>query len=348
MDGKMKIAAMDGARNITFFEREIGTPGEDEVLVKMEYVGVCGSDLHFYQDGRLGNWVPKGKLVLGHESGGKVVEVGKNVKHLVPGDKVALEPGVPCGKCEFCRQGKYNLCVDMSFMAIPDEREGAFKEFCIHPANMCFKLPVNMSTCEGALIEPLAVGFHAANISGAKVGQNAVILGAGCIGLTMLMALKAYGVNEVYVFDIIDKRLEKAQKLGATGVFNAKEVDIVDKLMNLTNNNGVDMVYEAAGSEATILTAAKLVKKGGVVTLIGMAPKPELTFDIGTLTEREAEIKTVFRYRNLYPTAIKAVGDGLVNLKDIVSDEFKFDDLYNALEHCISNKDDIIKAVITF
>ena len=176
-----------------YVERPIPTPKDDEVLVKLEYVGICGSDMHYYESGAIGDFIVKPPFVLGHEPGGVVVEVGKNVHHLKVGDRVALEPGKTCGHCEYCREGKYNLCPDVVFFATPPV-DGVFQEYVAHEAGLCFKLPDNVSTLEGALIEPLAVGFHAANQGGAHIGQTAVVMGSGCIGLVSMMALKAEGV----------------------------------------------------------------------------------------------------------------------------------------------------------
>lgn len=181
MEGKMKVAVMNGIGKMGYTTRDIPTPKDDEVLVKLEYVGICGSDMHYYETGAIGHYVVEPPFVLGHEPGGTVVEVGKKVTHLKVGDRVALEPGKTCGHCKFCREGKYNLCPDVVFFATPPV-DGVFQEYVAHEAALCFKLPDNVSTLEGALIEPLAVGFHAANQGGAHAGQTAVVMGAGCIG----------------------------------------------------------------------------------------------------------------------------------------------------------------------
>lgn len=347
MEGKMNVAIMTKARTMEWTEKEIPVPKKDEVLIKLEYVGVCGSDLHFYEQGRLGNWVPNDPLVLGHEPGGVVVEIGENVTSLKVGDRVALEPGVPCGTCDMCKKGLYNLCPDMSFMAIPNERDGVFSEYCAHPANMCFKLPNNVDTMEGALIEPLAVGFHAAEIADAKIGQSAVVLGAGCIGLVTMMVLKARGVTEIYAVDMIDKRLAKAKEIGATKVFNAKEENIEEFVKTLPGG-GVDLVFETAGAEFTTRQSAKLIKNGGRVVLVGMCANPEIVVDIGSLSAKEGDLKTIFRYRNLYPTAIKAVSEGSIPLKSIVSHVFDFKDVIEGVEYNVNNKQDVIKAVVKY
>ena len=224
MEGTMKVAVMNGIGEMGYTERPIPVPQDNEVLVKLEYVGICGSDMHYYETSRIGDFVVEPPFVLGHEPGGVVVGVGKDVTHLKVGDHVALEPGKTCGKCKFCREGKYNLCPDVVFFATPPV-DGVFQEYVAHEAALCFKLPDNVSTLEGALIEPLAVGFHAAKQGGAQAGQTAVVFGAGCIGLVSMMALKACGVSRVYVVDIMEKRLEKAMELGADGVINGREED---------------------------------------------------------------------------------------------------------------------------
>lgn len=211
---------MQGIGKMELIRRPIPVPKEDEVLVKIEYVGVCGSDLHYYESGAIGDYVVKPPFVLGHECGGTVVEAGAKVTHLKPGDKVALEPGKTCGKCRFCREGKYNLCKDVIFFATPPV-DGVFQEYVAHEAGLCFKIPDTMDTMEAALIEPLAVGFHAAKQGEAHLGQTAVVFGAGCIGLVSMMACAAMGVSRVIVVDVMEKRLEKAKELGAFYVINA-------------------------------------------------------------------------------------------------------------------------------
>lgn len=341
----MKAAVMTEVGNIEMKEMTIPVPKDNEVLVKIECVGICGSDLHYYEHGRIGDFIVDKPIILGHESAGKIIEVGKNVKGLAVGDVVSIEPGVPCGKCEFCKTGRYNLCPDVVFMATPPY-DGAFVEYVAYPADMVYKLPEGVGALEGALIEPLAVGFHAANQAQAKIGQSAVILGAGCIGLVTMMVLKSMGISQVYVVDIISKRLTKASELGATKVFKADEVDVVKEIMELTNGEGVDLVFETAGSKITTQLTAQLVKRGGNITLVGMAADAIIPYDFGTLLGKEARITTVFRYKNIYPTAIKAVAAGIIPLKEIVSHTFSFDDVQEGIEYNIKNKADVIKAVI--
>lgn len=345
MEGKMKVAVMNGIGKMGFEEREIPTVKDNEVLVKLEYVGICGSDLHYYETGAIGDYVVKPPFVLGHEPGGTVVEVGKDVTHLKVGDRVALEPGKTCGHCEFCKTGRYNLCTDVVFFATPPV-DGVFQEYAAHEADLCFKLPENVSTMEGALIEPLAVGFHAAIQGDAKAGQTAVVMGAGCIGLVTMMALKAMGVSRVYVVDIMQKRLDKAMELGADGVINGSEADAVEAVMELTEGKGCDLAVETAGTQLTTVQTIHMTKKGATIVLVGYSKSGEMTLPMSLALDKELTFKTVFRYRHIYPMAIDAVAAGKVNLKGIVTDIFSLDDAQKAMDYSVNNKADIVKAVI--
>lgn len=345
MEKKMKVAVMNGIGKMGFVEREIPQPADNEVLVKLEYVGICGSDMHYYETGRIGDYVVEPPFVLGHEPGGVVVEVGKNVTHLKVGDRVALEPGKTCGHCEYCSEGKYNLCPDVVFFATPPV-DGVFQEYVAHEAALCFKLPENVDTLEGALIEPLAVGFHAANQGGAHAGQTAVVFGAGCIGLVSMMALKAEGVSRVYVVDIMQKRLDKAMELGATGVINSMNTDVQEEIGRLTEGKGVDLVIETAGMEVTTRQAIHITKKGATIVLVGYSKTGEMTLPLSLALDKELTFKTVFRYRHIYPMAIEAVASGKVNLKGIVSNIFNFDDIQAAMDKSVSDKANIVKSVV--
>lgn len=345
MDGKMKAAVMTGKRQMVIEERDIPQLKPDDVLVKIEYVGVCGSDLHFFKEGHIGDYIVDEPLVLGHESGGTIVEIGSNVKHLKVGDRVALEPGVMCGECELCKNGKYNLCENLDFMAVPHQIDGAFCEYYAHPAKLCFKLPDNVSTMEGGLVEPLAVGLHAVNLSGAKMGQSAVVIGLGCIGLLTILSLKSAGIDEIYAIGHHEKNLKLAEKLGAVKVIDSSKEDPLTFIKSLPGG-GVDQVYEAAGSEEATLMSAKMIKRSGTVTLVGMCAEGEIKFDFGTLFSMEGRVLTIWRYRNLYPEAIKLISQGKIDVKQIVTHVFDFKDIIDGLNFNIDHKDEVIKAVI--
>jgi L-iditol 2-dehydrogenase len=341
----MTVAVMSDIGKIEYVEKNIPVPSVDEVLVKVEYVGICGSDLHYFSKGAIGDYVVRTPFVLGHEAGGTVIEVGRNVKNLKAGDRVAMEPGKTCGKCEFCQRGKYNLCPDVVFFATPPVG-GVFQEYVAHEADLCFRLPDNVSTMEGALIEPLAVGFHAANQSNAQIGNTAVVMGAGCIGLASLLALIAKGISKVYVVDIVSKRLEKAVDLGAAGTIDANKENVLDSIMNLTEGMGCDIIIETTGNEAMMQTAIKTAKKGAIIVFVGYSTDENVSIPINAALDKELTFKTIFRYRHIYPMAIEAVSSGAVNIKDVVTNIFDFKDLQNALDQSIKNKKHVVKAVV--
>lgn len=347
MEGKMKVCVLTGKQKLEWIERDIPQPGKGELQIKLEYVGVCGSDLHFYQEGQLANWTLDGPLALGHEPGGVVTALGEGVEGFAVGDKVSIEPAVPCGQCEDCRKGNYNLCQNIKMLAIPGERDGVNAEYCTHDANMCYKLPENMTTLEGAMIEPLAVGMHATELSDARIGETAIVLGSGCIGLCTVMSLKARGVSEIYVADVMDKRLEKALEVGATRVFNSTR-ESIEEFAKTLPGGGADQVYECAGNRITTLQSCKLIKRAGKVTLVGVSPEPVLELDVATLNAMEGVVYSVYRYRNLWPKAIAAVSSGAIPVKDIVSHEFDFKDCMKAIEYSLNHKDEVIKSVVKF
>jgi len=345
MIGKMKTTYMTDIGKIEMGEIDIPVPKDDEVLVKLEYVGICGSDVHYFETGAIGDYVVKPPFVLGHEAGGTVVETGKNVTNLSIGDRVALEPGKTCGKCEMCLSGKYNLCPDVVFFATPPV-DGVFQEYVAHDAKLCFKLPENVSTLEGALVEPLSVGFHAAREGDAKSGQTVVIMGAGCIGLVSMLAVKALGADKVYVVDVLKNRLDKALEIGADGVINGVEEDVVARILELTNGSGCDLVIETVGADITTIQAIDAAKKGSTIVLVGYGKTGSRTLPIDNMINKELTIKTVFRYRDIYPMAIKAISERKVDIKKIVTDEFALDELQKAMDYSIHNKANIVKAVI--
>jgi L-iditol 2-dehydrogenase len=340
-----KAAFMTGLNKMEIRDIEIPVPKEKEVIVKLEYVGICGSDVHYLEHGKIGDFIVEGDFILGHECAGTVVEIGQGVETLKVGDRVALEPGVTCGQCEFCKTGRYNLCPDVKFLATPPYH-GCLMNYIAFPENMAFKLPDSISTKEGALVEPLAVGMHAANMGDVKLGDSVVILGSGCIGLVTLLACKAHGATDITVVDVIPKRLEYAKKLGATRVINALETDVIAEVEKFTGKKGVDVVIETAGSERTISQTPYLIKNGGCVVLVGMAPKDIIEYNFAKIMAKEAQIKSIFRYRNIYPQAINAINKGIIDISGIVSHEFDFEDVSKAFDFVINNKQDVVKAVI--
>ena len=342
-----KAAFMRGKDNMVIEEIPVPEPGEKQVLVQWEYVGICGSDVHYFHNGCCGSYKVdlEKDFMLGHECAGTVIKTGAGVEQLKVGDRVALEPGITCGKCEFCKSGRYNLCPDVVFLATPPV-QGCYEQYIVFPEDMCFQLPDNVSTKEGALIEPLSVGFHAANQGNVQVGESVVILGAGCIGLVTLLACKAHGAGKIIVSDLVDARLAKAKELGADIVINSGTCDAQAEILRLTDGKGTDQVFETAGSPVTIAQTPFLVKQGGTITMVGLAAQEEISYNFAQIMAKEAQIKSVFRYRNIYPKAIAAVSSGAIDVKGIVTHEYELSQIQEAFEEAVTNKTDLVKAVI--
>lgn len=318
----------------------------DQVLIQVEYVGICGSDVHYFHDGRCGTFVlGEGEFMLGHECAGTVVKAGEQVKTLVAGDRVCVEPGITCGKCEFCKSGHYNLCPDVEFLATPPV-QGCYERYLAFPADLCFKLPDNVSSRAGCLIEPLATGMYAAELGAITVGDSVVILGCGCIGLMTLMSAKARGASQIIACDLENIRLEKAKELGAVHVINSKETDILAEIARLTDGRGPDVVFETAGSKVTIAQTAYIVRRGGLIVLVGMSAEEEITYNFGQIMAKEVRIKSLFRYVNMFPKTIAAVAGGLIPVEKVATHEFTLDEIQKAFDSSIFDKSNVVKAVI--
>lgn len=335
----MKVAVLEGIKKISIQEREIPEPKEDEVLVKIKSVGVCGSDIHYYNEGRIGSFIVEKPLILGHECSGEVVKVGSKVKSLKVGDRVALEPGIPCRRCEFCKTGRYNLCPDVVFMATPPI-DGAFAEYVVHPQDFAFKLPDSISYDEGALIEPLSVGIYATERANVKPGDRVLIFGAGPIGLVTLQAVRAYGVSDVSIVDINDFRLSKAKELGANQVINSKREKIEDFICE------ADIIFEASGNSSVIKETTRFTKRGGKIVFIGLASEDYIGLNINEISSKELDILGIFRYANVYKKAIDLVANGKINLRSLVTHHFTLENTQEALEFADKNKDKCIKVIV--
>lgn len=344
---KNKAAFMSGIDRMIIKEIEMPKAKAGYVVVKLEYVGICGSDIHYFHSGKCGSYiVPEGQeFILGHEGAGTIVEIGEGCKKFKVGDRVALEPGITCGECEFCKNGQYNLCPNVHFLATPPVH-GCYMNYIAFPENMCFKLPENVSTKEGALIEPLSVGLHAAKQGNVTLGDTVIILGGGCIGLMTMMACKAYGASTLIVVDLVDARLKKAKELGATYTINATKMNMEKEILYITGGVGADKVFETAGSVITVAQTPFLVKRGGNIVLVGLASEEEVKYNFAQIMDKEATIKSVFRYRNIYPQAIAGVSSGTLPVQKVVTHEFDLDHIQQAFEKSINNKTDLVKAVI--
>ncbi|MDO4548084.1 MAG: NAD(P)-dependent alcohol dehydrogenase [Clostridia bacterium] len=327
-------------------EAPMPTVSPKDVLIKIKAVGICGSDLHYYAKGNIGNFVVEPPYILGHEAAGEVVAVGDEVKRLKVGDRICMEPGVPCMACEECLNGHYNLCKTLTFWATPPYN-GCLCEYMAHPEAFTFKMPDNMSYVEGALVEPLAVGLHACNRGDVKLGDTVAIIGSGCIGLVTLMSAIARGATKVIIGDVLDKRLAKAAELGAITV-NTKDEDFADKVMELTEGRGADVVIDCAGFSATVHQACRTAKLAGTIVIVGLGADKIDGLDNNLLSTKELDVRYVFRYRNVYPTAIKAISEGRIDVKSIISHSFKFDDTIDAYTTCLKDIANVVKGVIEY
>lgn len=325
-------------------ECERPTPGPNEVLVKIARVGMCGSDIHGF---KFGPYIPAqpGQIVgLGHEPAGVIAEVGSEVTRVKVGDRVALEPGQPCHKCEFCLSGHYNVCPQMDFLATAPNYRGAFAEYMTHPADLVFVLPDDMTLDEGALVEPASVAAHAVEMTGNILGKTVVILGCGAVGLLTTMVAKIAGASKVVVVDVQEGRLEKARELGATAALNGANEDVVEQIRAIIGEYGADVVFETAGAIPTIKLALQVIKRRGklmvVGTIPGDAPIPFLKIN------REVEIQTVFRYCNTYPKTIQMINSKALEASAIVDKHFAYEDIQEAFEFAANQPGAFTKAVV--
>jgi L-iditol 2-dehydrogenase len=318
----------------------------DDVLVRIGAVGVCGSDVHFLERGRIGTFVVEQPVILGHEAGGTVVEVGPAVKALQPGDRVAIEPGRPCRRCEFCHRGEYNLCLDMYFLAAPPVH-GAFCEYLVWPADFLFRLPGHVSLEEGAMCEPLSVGMWAAQRAGVGPGDSVAVLGAGPIGLTALQAAAFYGATTIIVTDFVASRLDAARQLGATHAIDLNVADAEAAIMELTAGRGVDVAFECAGAIPSTQQSIRITRNGGTVQLVGMPSVDSFEIPIYDLIGRELNLGGLFRYRNCYPPSIAGIAAGRIDVKSLITHRYSLAECPQAMAFARDEKERALKVVVT-
>jgi D-xylulose reductase len=332
---KNKLAILD----MTFEE----TLGPDDVRIKMHTIGICGSDVHYYTHGKIGNFIVKEPMVLGHEASGTIIEVGKNVKSLKAGDRICMEPGVPDLRSRATMEGMYNLDPAVIFWATPPIH-GCLRETVVHPAMFCFKLPENVSYAEGALVEPLSVGLQAVKKANVKPGDVALVTGCGTIGLVTGLAALAGGCSKIIITDVIQPKLDMASSYGMIPV-NIKKQDLMEVVKKETGGWGVDITFEASGNEAAIAGIFQPLCPGGKVVFIGMPVNP-VPVDIVAAQAKEARLETVFRYANIYPRALSLMGSGKINVKPLITDRFKFADAIKAFDYAANPQPRTVKTVI--
>ncbi len=341
----MRTAVLVEPHEFELHDRPRPSPDPDEVLVAVRDVGICGSDVHYYEHGRIGDYVVEEPLVLGHESAGEVVEVGTNVTTLEPGDRVALEPGVPCRRCGHCKQGDYHLCEDVRFMATPPH-DGAFTEYVSWPADYAYDLPETVSTTEGALCEPLSVGIHACRRGDVRTGDTVLVTGAGPIGLMILEAARAAGATDIVLTDVVDEKLAFARERGADLTVNVADDDLEAAIDAYTDGVGVDVVVEASGAVSSIESTIDVVRRGGTVVLVGLASEANVPFDVLDIIDNELDVHGSFRYKNTYPAAVDLLADGVVDVEGIVEFESSLEEIDDAFQRAMDPN--VIKGMVSF
>jgi L-iditol 2-dehydrogenase len=333
----MRAAILTGPKNITIEERPVPEPGAGEVLVRVQSVGVCGSDTHYYDHGRIGRFVVEAPLVLGHEAAGTVVGLGPGAARLRVGQRVSIEPGVPDLTCNQCLSGRYNLCPNMRFFATPPI-DGAFAEYVVVHEAFAHPVPDMITDDAAALLEPLSVGVWACQKGRVSAGSRVLITGAGPIGLVSVQTALAFGATEVVVSDVNPVRLALAQELGATAVVDAREKSVTDL------DRPPQVLLECSGYPPAISEAIRALDRAGRAVLVGMGGD-EIPLPLSTVQERELEITGTFRYANTWPTAISLVASGRVELDRLVTGTFGLDQAEEALT--ASRRDErAVKAVV--
>ena len=320
-----RAAVMHGTHDVRLEDVPVPEPGKDEVLVEIRAVGVCGSDVHYYEEGRIGSFVVEKPLILGHESMGTVVALGDNATKHEIGDRVTLEPGVPDGTCRECRAGRYNLCPNVRFFATPPI-DGAFTNYVSINEDFAFSLPDGLSDNAGALMEPLSVGIWACKKGGVTAGDHVLVTGAGPIGLLAMQVAFAQGATEVTLTDVADERLEIARRLGATRALNVAAEPLGEAGIE------ADVLIECSGNERALGDGIRCVRPAGVAVVVGMGPNEETSIPLAFVQTSEILLTGTFRYANTYPTAIDLAATGKVDLDAMVTSHYGLPDTEEALQ----------------
>lgn len=341
-------AVLFGANDLRLEKRNVPNPNGSEVLVKMDSVGICGSDVHFWKYGGNAYARVETPMILGHEGAGRVERCGPDVQNLKIGDRVAIEPGRSCGTCNLCKKGSYNLCRKMKFCSAPPV-DGMLANYYCHPEDLCFKLPDSMTLEEGAMIEPLSVAIHACNRGQVSVGSNVFITGAGSIGLLTYLTAKAMGANKVVIADINEQRLAVAHDLGVSSTLKvnscANPSTLAEQVFHCFEGNHPDVTIECSGAESSICLGISATSPGGVLVLVGM-PNGKVTIPLITACVREVDIRGVRRYANAYPVAIEMVAKKLIDPKPLITHRFHLPNALEAFETTESRTDGAIKVLI--
>ncbi len=342
----MKALVLERAGALSL--RDIDLPemlGPNDVRIAIRTVGICGSDLHYYQHGAIGPFVVREPMVLGHEASGVVTETGAEVTDLRPGDRVCMEPGIPDWRSRAARVGAYNLDPAVVFWATPPVH-GCLRPHVVHPANLTYRLPETVSFAAGAFVEPLAVGMHAVTKARMLPGQVVVVLGAGTIGMMTALAALAAGASKVLMTDVQEEKLAIAGRYDGIETVNVATADPVQAIAALTGGWGADVVFEASGAPPAFAGLCELACPGGAIVLIGMPPGP-VEMDIVAAQVKELRIEHVFRYANVFPRAIALLASGKIDVEPLISRSYDFAQSVEAFEFAAAMHPDAVKVQIT-
>ena len=325
-------------------------PGPGELLIKVTAVGICGSDLHTYQDARIGDTVVQEPLVLGHEFGGQIVAVGPDARDgnddpLRVGQRIAVDPASPCHRCEMCEAGHPNLCRRLHFCGLwPDD--GALREQMIVRARDCFPVPDSISDAGTALLEPLGVALHAVDLGKLKLANSVAVLGCGPIGLLIMKLARLSGADPIYAFDCFPWRVEKAKAWGATDAWTTDSQDPVKRIQEITAGRGIDVVFEAAWADQSIAQAAEMARLGGRVVLVGIPSDDAMTMRHSAARRKGLTIMMSRRMKHTYPRAIHMAEEGMVDLDDLISHRFPLSETPQAFAKNLAYETGVHKIVI--
>ncbi|KAF4371290.1 hypothetical protein F8388_023450 [Cannabis sativa] len=326
-EGETNMAAwLLGIKTLKIQPYHLPPLGPHDVKVRVKALGICGSDIHHFKTMRCANFIVKKPMVIGHECAGVIEEVGSEVKSLDVGDRVALEPGISCRQCTLCKSGRYNLCPKMKFFGSPPTN-GSLANKVVHPADLCYKLPENVSLEEGAMCEPLSVGVHACRRANVSPETNVLIMGAGPIGLVTLLTARAFGAPRIVITDVDDCRLSIAKSLGADKTVlvstNIEDVSVDVGEVQKAMGSDIDVSFDCVGYNKTMSTALNATRSGGKVCLIGLA-QSEMTAPLTPAAAREVDIIGIFRYRNTWPLSIELLRTGKIDVKPLITHRFGF------------------------
>lgn len=327
--------------------RDIDLPetlGPHDVRIALRTVGICGSDVHYYTHGAIGQFVVRAPMVLGHEASGVITEVGSAVQHLKVGDRVCMEPGIPDPNSKATLQGMYNLDPAVRFWATPPVH-GVLRPSVVHPAAFTFKLPDNVSFAEGAMVEPVAVGMHAATKAKIKPGDLAVVMGAGPIGMVTALAALAGGCSQVIMTDVQQPKLDLAATLGPITPVNVAKQNLKEIVDEMTDGWGANLVFECSGNEKAAASVFAPLCPGGAVVYVGIPLQP-IAYDVAAAMVKEARVEHVFRYAHVYPRAIALMASGKLNVKPLITDTFRFEESVEAFNFAVNMPPTSVKAQI--